>query len=317
MDVDSAYEMISRAIVSGRPAHGYLVVGDVRGQAMELAERILDDVCGGNVRERANPDVHWLLPAKKSRIISVDAVRERLVEPVSQTAFSGGWKAGVIVGADRLNESSANAFLKTLEEPPPRTLFMLLTELPEKLLPTIVSRCQRIDLGDARSRRLKEPYFSQVLDALCDARVSGAAARMSLAARFASVLAALKEDAAEEVSSDIVDELSDGPGEDVSKDEQEALVSSLYLERRADFMRLVVSWFRDIMAVALAGGDAPIANSSRRAVVLARASHVKPAAAFRNVEAAEALARSLERGVQELPAISAFVQRVSFGTEEK
>ena len=315
VDVDSAYELVSRAIALGRPANGYLVVGSIRGQAMEFAERILSDVCGGLVRERANPDVHWLLPAKKTRIISVDMMRERLVDPISRTSFSGGWKAGVIVGADRLNDSSGNAFLKTLEEPPPRTLFLLLTELPEQVLTTVVSRCQRIDLDDARSRKLSEPHFSQVLDALSAPGSSGAASRMALAARLAAVLAELKSEAGEEIEASIADARKNGPGEEVSKDEFEAMVLSLYIERRADFMRLVVSWFRDIMAVALAGDDAPLANEPRRHAIVACAARLTPAVAFRNVEAVDALFRMFGRNMPEEPALAAFVQRLSFEAE--
>ena len=73
-------------------------------------------------------------------------MRERIVEPMSLAAFSGGWKVGVIVGADRMEAPSANAFLKSLEEPTPKTLYLMLTDQPDAILPTIVSRSQRIDL---------------------------------------------------------------------------------------------------------------------------------------------------------------------------
>jgi DNA polymerase-3 subunit delta' len=70
------------------------------------------------VEEHTEPDVHWIFPEMKSRVISAEQMREKLLAEISQTSFSGGWKVGVLVGADRLNDSSANAFLKTLEEPP-------------------------------------------------------------------------------------------------------------------------------------------------------------------------------------------------------
>ena len=143
MTVDAAYTQIEKAVGAGRPANGYLIVGGVRGMAAELAERVLRLLFGaGDLR--AHPDIHRLAPEKKSRIISVEAMRTRLIDPMGETAFQGGWKAGVVYGADRLKTESANAFLKTLEEPPPQTLFLLLTEQPEQLLPTIISRCQRI-----------------------------------------------------------------------------------------------------------------------------------------------------------------------------
>lgn len=70
---------------------------------------------------------------------------------LSDTAFAGGWKVVVLAGADRLTNEAANAFLKMLEEPPPKTLILLLTDAPQALLPTIRSRCQRIDLDEPPS----------------------------------------------------------------------------------------------------------------------------------------------------------------------
>jgi DNA polymerase III gamma/tau subunit len=73
-------------------------------------------------------------------------MHEQILEPMASTSFSGGWKVGVIIGADRMEAPSANAFLKSLEEPSPKTLYLLLTDSPDSILPTIISRSQRIDL---------------------------------------------------------------------------------------------------------------------------------------------------------------------------
>ena len=149
MEVDSAYSLIARAIDAGQTANGYLIVGDVRGNASELAERILKKLfplAGEQIENRTHPDVVWLEPEGKSRIIKVESMREKLVGPMNSTSFSGGWKVGVVCGADRMREEAANAFLKTLEEPTPKTMFLLLTDAPDAILPTIVSRTQRVEL---------------------------------------------------------------------------------------------------------------------------------------------------------------------------
>lgn len=149
MDVAEAYTLIARAIDTGRAAHGYLIVGAVRGNAQELAAKILEKLFPNEldqVRAGSHPDVVTLEPEGKARIISVDSMRERLIAPMSLAAFSGGWKVGVIVCADRLRTESANAFLKSLEEPTPKTMYLLLTDQPDAILPTIISRSQRIDL---------------------------------------------------------------------------------------------------------------------------------------------------------------------------
>lgn len=149
MDVAEAYSLISRAIDTGHAAHGYLIVGGVKGNAAELARQILYKLFPDETSQidaGSHPDVVTLEPEGKARIISVDAMRERIVAPMATTAFSGGWKVGVIYGADRMKTEGANAFLKSLEEPTPKTLYLLLTDQPDAILPTIISRTQRIDL---------------------------------------------------------------------------------------------------------------------------------------------------------------------------
>lgn len=80
-----------------------------------------------------------------SSVIRVDEVR-RLKSFLQLTANEGSWRVVIVDPADDLNPSSANALLKSLEEPPARTLFMLVTSQPGALLPTILSRCRRLDL---------------------------------------------------------------------------------------------------------------------------------------------------------------------------
>ena len=149
MDGVEAFRLIARAIDSGSAAHGYLIVGDVRGNAAELVRRVLEKLFPDErdqIAAGVHPDVVTLEPEGKKRIITIDSMRERIVEPMASTSFSGGWKVGIVSGADRLNNESENAFLKSLEEPPPKTMYFLLTDQPDAILPTIVSRTQRIDL---------------------------------------------------------------------------------------------------------------------------------------------------------------------------
>ena len=229
-----------------------------------------------------------------------------------------------MLGADRLRTESANAFLKTLEEPPPHTLFLLLSERPEQLLPTIISRCQRIDLPDARAQQLEEPYRTQVLDALASNDLTGVTARAAAAAKLAAVLEALEELAAARVQEDLEEEASNA-AEEVGDDEVKALVSSRYREFRADFTATLMSWFRDLMALRGAprrvsldgddGGETPLLNEPRRAVLEARARKITLAQAFRNIEAVESFAASLERNVPEVPLLSFLIDRLAFGAE--
>lgn len=95
-------------------------------------------------------------PSKKRLLanIPVEDVR-RLRSFLGLTVGAEGWRVVIVDSADELNVNAANALLKSLEEPPPRALFLLVTSQPSGLLPTIRSRCRRLDLQplDAESLR--------------------------------------------------------------------------------------------------------------------------------------------------------------------
>lgn len=77
--------------------------------------------------------------------ISVDTIR-KLNSFMHRTAAGGGWRAAIVDCADELNRNAANALLKSLEEPPPKTAILLVANAPGRLLATIRSRCRRIVL---------------------------------------------------------------------------------------------------------------------------------------------------------------------------
>ena len=199
MSVDDAFSLIEHAIRTGRTAHGYLVCGDLRGQCDVLTDRVLRALFPNElsqIESKSHPDVAWLDPEGKSRTIHVKSMREKIVEPMSATAFSGGWKVGVIVGADRMEAESANSFLKTLEEPPPKTLFLLLTDQPDAILPTIVSRTQRIDLP-VSDGVLEGDAYDGVAEVFGSRGVTGVYEKAQAGKRLAEVFAAAKEEADE------------------------------------------------------------------------------------------------------------------------
>jgi DNA polymerase-3 subunit delta' len=82
--------------------------------------------------------------SNKQVMYHIDRIHEDLLRPMSFRPAEGQYKVAVVTDAEYMNETAANAFLKLLEEPPPQTVFLLTTSRPEQLLPTIVSRCQRL-----------------------------------------------------------------------------------------------------------------------------------------------------------------------------
>ncbi len=162
--VERAFELLEGAHQRGRLAHAYLISGPVGSGKEELAARMIalinpgeeesgSDLFGELPRKGAVPKlddlegefVRIVRPRSKVRHIKIDAIR-RLENVMHLSAPTRKWKVGVIVDADRMIESGANAFLKTLEEPPPGCLLLLLTAHAEFLLPTIRSRCVEVVL---------------------------------------------------------------------------------------------------------------------------------------------------------------------------
>src|SRR5439155_26460972 len=98
-------------------------------------------------------DVHWVRPESKTRVITVDQIRD-LMQEINLKPTEAEFKVAVIVAADRLNEKAANAFLKTLEEPPAKSILILLTTEPQRILETILSRCLRLNFAGEGPRQL-------------------------------------------------------------------------------------------------------------------------------------------------------------------
>ena len=98
-----------------------------------------------------------------ARNISVDQIRE-LGEFLSLTAALSQWRVVLIDSVDDLETSGANALLKILEEPPPNTLFFLVSHAPGRLLPTIRSRCRRLDFGKLDSGAMTSVLASHAAD---------------------------------------------------------------------------------------------------------------------------------------------------------
>jgi DNA polymerase III subunit delta' len=93
-----------------------------------------------------HPDLTWMGLVDEAKQLRIEQVRELAAE-LSLTSHGGGYKVGVIAPADALNRYAANALLKTLEEPPARTLLILVASAPSRLPATVLSRCQRLRIS--------------------------------------------------------------------------------------------------------------------------------------------------------------------------
>ena len=137
-------KVLARARAEGRMPHAVLLTGN-DGVVLARAAEQLAAMHLGEADPLAHPDCRVLRPAKKSRRIVI----ENVLEVVAALRLSSLTPRRVVIvnEPDRFLSESANAFLKTLEEPPPGTLIVLQTTHYYRVLPTILSRCLRFHVG--------------------------------------------------------------------------------------------------------------------------------------------------------------------------
>ena len=177
---DMAFNLIEGAHARSRLAHAFLISGAAGSGKRDLAARVValvnpvetgegSDLFGESPESSSSVDlddlegefVRVVRPRSRSRRILIDDIRG-LERSMHLAAPSGIWKIGVVVDADRMFDEPANAFLKTLEEPPPGCLLLLLTSNADILLPTLRlvalrSDCNREVKMDFSKRRRVRP----------------------------------------------------------------------------------------------------------------------------------------------------------------
>ncbi|MBI2812790.1 MAG: DNA polymerase III subunit gamma/tau [Opitutae bacterium] len=161
-----AVTVIERAIERTRLANSLLLHGENLGTlatvAHAIADRLLNDPRhqAQHFPPKEHPDYFPLRPTKKMRMIRVGesaaepGTMREFISRIQKSPQISHRKVAIVYEADRMNTEAANAFLKTLEEPPANTTILLLTTRPYSLLPTIRSRCLHFRFTDAGSEAL-------------------------------------------------------------------------------------------------------------------------------------------------------------------
>lgn len=248
--LNQARQLLLHARQRGRLPHALLLTGTARAGTHQLALAMAAELNGAradSLETLRHPMCRVLRPGSKSRKILIEDIRN--VEPfLALRADEGETKLVIIQEADRMMEEAANAFLKTLEEPPPQTVIILITEQPSRLLTTILSRCVRVPLHEADNTLHLSEAQQAFLPALAAALplVGSDVAALALRADFQALLTERKEQITKRLTAAIKAEAKAiAEGTDIrdwearQKDATAALIETEYLAEREQMLELL------------------------------------------------------------------------------
>ena len=293
------------------------------------------------VEEGNHADVFWVRPESKLRHITIGQIARRekspprvLMDAINLKPTESQYKLAILVAADRMKVEAANAFLKTLEEPPPRSVLILLTTDPQQMLETILSRCLRLNFGGEGPQKAG-PAQMEWLTSFSD---MAAADQKSLLSRYRLLDVLLRK--LTELKTTIEENLAArsplGKHEDAEEDlrdrwEQElkAAVEAEYRRQRGEFLLALQWWLRDIWLQTLgegqgsksglAGSSEPVLCSPKDLLVFPElagtqrvARRISPSAALENLRVIDQLQGLLHTNVQEPLALEVGLLQLQF-----
>ncbi len=187
---------------------------------------------------------------------TIARVHEELHRPMSFRPVEGRYKVALVIDADLMRVEAANAFLKLLEEPTPQTVFILTTARPDRLLPTIASRCQKLRFegleSDAIAEALVEGEGLDPTQATLVARMADGSYARALDMAVGDDLAAQREQ--------VVLFLRNVYKGGVDAGKSVEAMAALGREQAKAHLRLMLRWIRDLVLYGAMGPHAPLVN---------------------------------------------------------
>jgi DNA polymerase-3 subunit delta' len=328
-------ELLQRSLARGRLGHAYLFAGDQLEELEALARTLAKtlncqkpvktgdgatDCCDDcptcrKIDHATHPDIHWARPESKSRIITVEQMRD-LMREIQLRPTEAGYKVAVIAAADRLNVQAASAFLKTLEEPPPKSVLILLSTEPQRILETILSRCLRLNFFSDGTRPA-DPVQTEWLahfDALAGKDTKSLLSRYRLLDSLLQRLGKTRETVEAALTARSPLQQYDDVEKDLREkweDELTAAIEAEYRRQRAEALLLVQWWLRDVWLHTLAAGqDLLKFPGVPGAAAVAR--RITPRQALENLQTLEQTQRLLRTNVQEALALEVSLLKLHF-----
>jgi DNA polymerase III subunit delta' len=303
----TAIGLLRRAHDQNRLGHAYLISGPVGSGKKEVAAKLASTVNGTDAEDIFSSKAREIFvaePESKSRRILIEQIRE-LEHGLQMRTAEGRRKVAIIIEADRLQPQAANAFLKTLEEPPANSLLLLLSALPEALPDTIVSRCISIPLA-ANGEEIEIPERTELVELLRDtAREKSWSVQQAY--RIGQGLQSLLGKVREQIKAQTAEALkneearyrnsTDGAWLDDREDYYKALTESLYIQRRAALVEVLVEFWSDVLRAGSKVARRDLPSAKKETAALAERFTVPEV--LKRIQRLEQLRDNLGRNIQE------------------
>lgn len=258
-------------ILNGEKGMGKKLLADIFSTALQC-EKGGDEPCMEcrsckQAAGRNHPDIKWITHEKPASI-SVDEIREQLVNDMGIKPYSGKYKIYIIDEGEKMTPSAQNTLLKTIEEPPAYGIVIILTANREMLLQTILSRCVSLNLRATDSRDIKA-YLME--------RVGIPDYRADMAAKFAggnlgkAIEIASSEDF-NQMKDDVVRTMKNIDRMTAADINQTIKEIAAYKDDMDGYLGLVITWFRDVLLYKAAAESATIVFQEEESVIRRQAS---------------------------------------------
>ena len=323
LTASEALALLTERYREDRLGHAYLITGCEGSGKRNLVRELCSLILGARVNPLDHPDAHVLEPESKSRRIRIEAVRS-LERELQMRSLRGGRKIAVIFDADRLVEQAANAFLKTLEEPPAESHLFLVSSLPDQLPETIISRCLELRL-DAKCRPVVYPAERKLLETLqafTHHHSPDLPRVFALIRQFQDLLAEVKLVAQEENErafkrdESLYKQVSNRDGLEEREEYYKALTESRYIAERSRLLGAIEQWWADVLRQQYRSSELYYAEFAAATADLA--TRFTTVELLRKNAALGTLRDQLGRNVQEQLAIEvAFIKAFESGAQKR
>jgi DNA polymerase-3 subunit delta' len=333
-------ELLQRSLERGRLGHAYLFSGHTLEQLEALGRTLAKTLNCQNPNKKNNiaidccdecvtckkidgathPDIHWARAESKTRIVTVDQMRE-LMREMQLKPSEAEYKVAIVAGADRLKTEAGNAFLKTLEEPPPGSVLILLTIEPQRILETLVSRCLRLSFYGEGQRKWSpgEMELVTAFSSIAGEEQKGLLARYRLLDVLLGKLTTLKEQVeAEQQERSPLERYKEAEKDLQEKweDELKAATEAEYRRHRSGLLLALQHWLRDIWLKTLQPSRSTVAKELLHFPEIPAtdqvAKRISTEQARENLQTLEQLQRWLYTNVQEALALELGLLKLHF-----